>query len=100
MPRNKRKKYTKEFKQEAVKLLENSAQNGRDVARELGVSHAMLYRWRRDLGLKPAALSTLSEALSPDEKEELRRLRKEVAQLRMDKEILKKATAFFAKESK
>jgi transposase len=99
MPK-KRKKYTTEFKQEAIRLLESDERNGRDIARELGVEHAMLYRWRRELGLKPPAIGSLSEALSPDEREELRRLRKEVAQLRMDKEILKKATAFFAKESK
>jgi len=99
MPR-KRKKYTREFKQEAIRLLESDERNGRDIARELGVEQATLYRWRRELGLKPLPIGSLSEALSPDEREELRRLRKEVAQLRMDKEILKKATAFFAKESR
>src|SRR5215831_21366469 len=99
MPR-KRKRYTAEFKQEAVRLLESEERNGRDIARALGVEQAMLYRWRRELGLKPPPIGSVSEALSPDEREELRRLRKEVAQLRMDKEILKKATAFFAKESK
>lgn len=99
MPK-KRKKYTREFKQEAVRLLDSDERNGRDIARELGLEQATLYRWRRQLGLKPSPIGSVSEALSPDEREELRRLRKEVAQLRMDKEILKKATAFFAKESK
>jgi transposase len=99
MPK-KRKKYTRQFKEEAIRLLESNERNGRDIARELGVGHAALYRWRRELGLRPAPIGSVSEALSPDEHEELRRLRKEVAQLRMDKEILKKATAFFAKESK
>ena len=100
MPAKKRKRYTKEFKQEAVRLLESDQRQAREIARELGLDQAMLYRWRRELGLGPAALGSVSEALTPDEREELRRLRKEVAQLRMDKEILKKATAFFAKESK
>ena len=99
MPK-KRKKYTREFKQEAIRLLENDERNGRDIARELGVQQTTLYRWRRELGLKPPPIASVSEALASDEREELRRLRKEVAQLRMDKEILKKATAFFAKESK
>jgi transposase len=100
MPRQKRKKYTREFKEEAVRLLEQDERSGDDIAKALGIDRGMLYRWRRELGLKPAPLGRVSEALSPDEREELRRLRKEVAQLRMDKEILKKATAFFAKESK
>jgi transposase len=99
MPKQ-RKKYTREFKQEAVRLLESDDRNSREIARELGVEQAMLYRWRRNLGLKPLPIGDVSEALSPNEREELRRLRKEVGQLRMDKEILKKATAFFAKESK
>jgi len=100
MPKLKRKKFTKEFKLEAVRLLESDRRTGDEIARELGVERGMLYRWRRELGIQPAAIGSVSEALSPDEREELRRLRKEVARLREDKEILKKATAFFAKESK
>jgi transposase len=100
MPTSKRRKFTKEFKEEAVRVLETDSRDGREVARELGVTQAMLYKWRRQLGRRPEPIATISEAVSPNEKEELRRLRKEVAQLRMDKEILKKAAAFFAKESK
>lgn len=100
MPKTKRKQYTKEFREDAVKLLDSDGRSGREIARELGLEQATLYRWRRELGLKPPVISSVSQAISPDEKEELRRLRKEVAQLRMDKEILKKAAAFFAKESK
>jgi len=100
MPKLTRRKFTKEFKQEAVQLLEKDERAGGDIARELGVSRAMLYRWRRELGLNAGAISSVSELLSADEREELKRLRKENARLREDKEILKKATAFFAKESK
>jgi len=100
MPTIRRKKFTREFKEEAVKLLERDARSGDEIAQELGVRRAILYRWRRELGLQPAAVGSVAEALSPNEREELKRLRREVAQLRMDKEILKKATAFFAKESK
>jgi|SoiMetStandDraft_5_1073268.scaffolds.fasta_scaffold29990_1 transposase len=100
MPRQKRKKYTREFKEEAVRLLEQDERSGDEIAKALGVDRGILYRWRRELGLKPAPVARVSGALSPDEREELRRLRKEVAQLRVDKEILKKAAAFFAKESK
>jgi len=100
MATNRRKRYTTEFKQEAVRLLNTDPRSGREIARELGVQQSMLYRWQRQLQGGPKAIGSVAEALSPDEREELRRLRKEVAQLRMDQEILKKATAFFAKESK
>jgi transposase len=85
MSRRKRKKYTREFKEEAVRLLEQDPRSGDDIALALGIDRGMLYRWRRQLGLKPAPVESVSEVLSADEKEELRRLRKEVAQLRMEK---------------
>jgi transposase len=100
MPRQKRRRFTKEFKEEAVRVLDQDERSGADVALELGIERGVLYRWRRELHGKKVPIATMSQALSPDEKEELRRLRREVQQLRMDKEILKKATAFFAKESK
>lgn len=100
MTKQKRRAFTKEFKQEAVRLLESDGRSGDDIARELGLERATLYRWRTELGIKPAPIGSISEAMSVDEREELRRLRKEVQQLRMDKEILKKAAAFFAKDSK
>jgi transposase len=100
MPTSKRKRYTTEFKQEAVRLLNSDSRPGREIARELGVQQAMLYKWQRKLQGGPTVVRSLDEALSPGEREELRRLRKEVEELRMEREILKKATAFFAKESK
>ena len=100
MPTSKRKRYTAEFKEEAVRLLNSDSRPGREVARDLGVQQAMLYRWQREMGGGPKAVGSVSEALSPSEREELRRLRKEVRRLEMEREILKKATAFFAKESK
>ena len=78
-----RNNYTDEFRQEAVRLLRESGKSARQLGRELGVSQSVLSRWKRQA----------------DEAEEVRRLRREVAQLRMDRDILKKATAFFAKES-
>ena len=75
--------YTDVFRQEAVRLLRESGKSARQLGRELGVSQSVLSRWKRQA----------------DEAEEVRRLRREVAQLRMDRDILKKATAFFAKES-
>jgi len=78
-----RNNYTDAFRQEAVRLLRESGKSARQLGRELGVSQSVLSRWKRQA----------------DEAEEVRRLRREVAQLRMDRDILKKATAFFAKES-
>ena len=78
-----RNNYTDAFRQEAVRLLRESGKSARQLGRELGVSQSVLSRWKRQA----------------DEAEEVRRLRREVAQLRMDRDILKKATAFFAKKS-
>lgn len=66
-----------------------------EAAKSLGIAANMLYRWK-ELQEKKAE----GEALSDDERVELKRLRKEVKELRMEKEILKKASAFFAKEMK
>lgn len=100
MPKTKRKRYTTEFKQEAVRLLNSDPRSGREIAREMGLQQSMLYRWQRQLQGGPQVVGSVAEALSPGEREELRRLRKENERLRMEREILKKATAFFAKESK
>ena len=100
MPKVKRKRFAKEFKQEAVRLLETDPRSGDEIAQDLGIERGMLYRWRRELGVTPAVVASVNQALSPDEREELRRLRREVEKLRMEREILKKATAFFVKESK
>ena len=100
MPKIKRRRFTTEFKDEAVRRLNADPRSGREVARDLGVQQSMLYRWQRELRGGPKAVGSVSEALSLTEKEELARLRKENERLRMEREILKKATAFFAKESK
>ena len=71
---------------------------GRDVgsvARELNIGETVVRRW-----VQQADASGSADSLSPDERAELKRLRKENQELRMEKEILRKATAFFAKESR
>ena len=100
IPRRKRRRFTKEFKEEAVRVLEHDERSGAEVARSVGIDRGVLYRWQRELRGKQEPIGTVPKGLLPDEREELRRLRREVRQLQMDKEILKKATAFFAKESK
>lgn len=98
MARQKQRKYTPEFRTEAVKLVLEGDKSLAQVGRELGVASQTLWAWVHqaevDAGKgKPGQLTT-------SEREELGRLRRENARLREDREILKKATAFFAKESK
>ena len=89
-----KRNYTDEFRQEAVRLLRVSGKSARQVGRELGVPQSVLSRWKRQ-----AAEAAHRPAGEEDPAEEVRRLRRENAQLRMERDILKKATAFFAKES-
>jgi len=93
----KRKKYTEEFKREAVRLVESRGERTiGDVAESLGVAENLLHNWRRKYS-ETAAEVRQQRGETPEE--ELKRLRRENAQLKRDKEILKKAAAFFAKES-
>ena len=91
-----RRSFSKEFKLEAVKLVKVGGLSVNAAARDLGIYPTALRGWVKqyeiDHGEGPAG------ALSTQEREELRRLRQENRQLRMEREILKKATAFFAKE--
>lgn len=94
----KRKKYTIEFKAEAIKLVTEQGYNVRQAAQSLGINPNNLHRW---LDGQQGA-SKKDEASRPSktqEQAEIERLRKEVARLKMEREILKKAAAFFANES-
>jgi transposase len=88
-------KYTKEFKEEAAKLVTEHGYSQAEAGRRLGVSDKNINRWVKES-------KTPREIKEPitGEQEELKRLRKEVAQLRLEHEILKKAAAFFAREQK
>ena len=89
------KQYSKEFKEEAVALVREQGYSVPEAAKSLGIASNMLYRWKERL---EAQLE--GKVLSEDERAELKQLRKENKTLRMEKEILKKASAFFAKEMK
>lgn len=93
MAQRRRPTYAPEFRAEAVKRARNSDESVMAIARDLGVSIGTLRRWLD--ASRPPAESPLTE----NERSELKRLRKEVRELRMEREILKKATAFFAKQS-
>jgi transposase-like protein len=95
MGRRNRRKFTDEFKSETVKLIRESGRSVGSVAKELDLTETAVRNW-----VKRAESSGSAETLSPDERSELRRLRKENQELRMEKEILRKATVFFAKENR
>ena len=96
MPR-KRRKFTKEFQADAVRLVQTSGQSVGQVAKELDLTETALRRWVEravvDAGHGPEGV------LSTVEKQELAALRNENRVLRMERDFLKKAAAFFAKEN-
>jgi len=98
MGKRKRRSYTSEYKAEVVKLIRESDKSIGAVARDLDLTETAVRRWVQqaeiDSGEGPAG------ALTTAERGELAQLRKRVKTLEMEREILKKATAFFAKESK
>ena len=101
-----RRVYTREFKAEAVRLAMTGTESVAEVAKRLGIDVGSLGKWKRaaerDGGaLTPGAKAVTSSTTTPDALEtELRRLRAENERLKMEREILKKAAVFFAKESK
>jgi transposase len=88
--------YPPEFRTEAIRLARTSGKPHAEIARELGMTGETLRRWlkqaNRDEGKR-------SDGLTTDDQEELRRLRREHRILREEREILKKAAAFFAQET-
>ena len=95
----KRKHYSKQFKVDAVKLVIEQEYNVSEAARNLGIHHSSLRRWKKQLDAD-GNQAFPGKGHMTTEKEELYRLRKENKRLRMEREILKKAAAFFANESK
>jgi len=89
-----RRRFSDEFKEEAVKLITEQGYKVSEASRNLDINASMLRRWQRELSPES------DDSIDADEKAELQRLRKENKTLRMEREILKKAAAFFAKESK
>ncbi len=98
MERRTRRTFSEEFKSRAVELCRTSGKTVADIAKDLGVADSGLRKWLKqaeiDAGRGPVG------ALTTAEREELTQLRKQVRLLEMEREVLKKATAFFAKESK
>ena len=93
-----RVKYTKEFKQDAVNLVTEQGYSANEVARRLGVGQSNVSRWVRELR-KDQQDGAEGEVPRKELEAEVKRLKKENQRLQMEREILKKAAAFFAKES-
>ena len=101
MKNRQRRDFPAEFKAEAVRLVQTSGKQVTQLARELDVDRQLLHSWVRQAELnkgKPLTDVFPGHGNRPAEEAELERLRRENAQLKEDVEILKKATAFFAKE--
>jgi transposase len=92
-----RRKYTKEFKIEAVRLFETSSKSGREIERDLGIGRGVLYRWKREM--QDENLRAFPGHGNPRD-EELYRLRKELAEVTEERDILRKAVAIFSKPKK
>jgi transposase len=93
MEKKKRRNYTKEFKEEAVRLITDEGYSYAEAGRNLGVNPNLLSRWKREfegVEIDPGSAAAMQA--------ELKQLRKENKRLKLEREILKKAAAFFAKE--
>jgi transposase len=91
---NSAKRYTEEFKIEAVKQVTERGHGIYSVASRLGITHSSLYAWIRRYGDQPALQETIT-----DHQAEINRLKAELKRVTEERDVLKKATAYFAKES-
>lgn len=92
-PKRKRRSFSLEFKEEAVRLVLEQKVPVAEAARNLGIGENVLHRWKTNF-----EKSNDSKSVSEDERSELERLRAENRRLRTERDILKKATVFFANE--
>jgi transposase-like protein len=90
--RRKRRQFSEQFKAEAVELVRTSSKSIGQIAKDLDLTETSLREWVKQADSAQAELTTL-------EKEELAQLRREVKNLRMERDFLKKAAAFFAKDN-
>ncbi len=95
--RKKRRKFTPDFKADVVRLCESGAESIAEVCRRLELTETSVRNWVRQADVDQAGGTP--DALSTSEREELMQLRRDNKRLKMEREILKKATAFFAKEN-
>jgi transposase len=92
-------RYPEEFRRQAAALVLDSGRSVREVGREIGVNHETLRNWVGALRKERRAVQPQATTLDGEERAELTRLRRRVAELELEKEILKKAAVFFARET-
>jgi transposase len=99
MATKKTKAYSEAFRREAVRLADQPDRTAADVARELGIHVGQIYNWRTQFNKLSKGQFTVADGTnySQEEKAEIRRLKKEIAELKQERDFLKKATAYFAK---
>lgn len=97
----KRGRYPKEFKLEAVRLLKEGGKPASEIAMQLGVKRTLLYRWRDQYGEKgEEAFARKRGRQSVEQMDELSRLKQELKEVKEERDILKKAAAYFARDLK
>lgn len=99
----KAKRYTESFRREAVRLADQPDRTATQVADELGIHVGQIYNWRAQFNKLSKKQFTVSEDgnnYALEESAEIRRLRRRVAELEQERDFLKKATAYFAKDGK
>jgi transposase len=94
----KKRAFSAEFKRQAVQLVLSGKKSRSQIAREIGVRADLLFRWQKALAPQSTVGAETENASVADKR--IRELEREVATLREEREILKKATAFFAKEGR
>ena len=92
--------YTKEFKLEALRLMDESDRSNSEIAMQLGIRRNQLYKWKEQMMKKGDVLSVKRGRPKKEDQSELATLRQENKRLKEDNEILKKAAAYFAREQK
>ena|SRR5581483_2081906 len=97
-PVRKRTSYTKAFKAEAVRLLETTGKPAAELARELGIRRNQLYKWQAQVNTH-GEHAFPGEGRRPKPEDEVARLKRQLAQVSEERDILKKAVAFFTKGS-
>ena len=93
-------RYPREFKLEAIRLLKEGEKPVAEIARELGIKRTVLYRWRDEFNNKAEKAFRGSGRPKLEEMNELSRIRQELAAVKEERDILKKAAAYFAKDLK
>ena len=99
MSEKKRKSYSREFKEETVRLITEKGYSIAEASRNLGVEYSVLRRWKKQLADDPINAFPGKGKLKPSD-EELRRLKRKLERVTEERDILKKALAYFAEDQK